>query len=65
MKQDKKRKNEAVLMLRCIGTYADFAVERIDEANPIGDSLLDSLRDCKEFMGNIVGCMFERIQEGN
>ena len=42
-----------------------LVLERINEANPIDDGLLDALRDCKEFMGDIVGCMFERIQEGN
>lgn len=60
MKQNKKRKNDAILMLRCISTYAGFAVERIDEANPIDDGLLDSLRDCKEYLGNILGVLFER-----
>lgn len=60
MKQDKKRKNEAILMLRCISTYADFALERIDDANPIDDGLLNLLRDCKEYLGNIIGVLFER-----
>lgn len=64
MNFDKLRKDRALLMLRCIRTYADFAIDKIDEANPIDEGLLDSICYCKEDLGAIVVCLFG-CEQGN
>ena len=45
---DKKRKQEFLKLLRCVRTYADCAIEKFDDANPITDDMLKTAQYIKE-----------------
>ena len=56
---DKKRKQEVLTLLRCVRTYPDCAIEKIDDANPITDDMIKTAQYIKEESAQLYVEMFK------